>query len=197
MMKTPNRVKEQLLYKNITSKINLTENEFCLIESKFEKRFIKKKKDFLRAGDPNDHILFVNKGALRLYEMDSKGNEYVLQLALENHWISDLHSFIGRTQSKSYIEALEDTEVLLLSFYNLERLYLDTPIIERFFRKLFEKAYLSAQKKINAALNTSAEERYKNIINNYPDVIQRIPLIHIASYLGITPESLSRIRKHL
>ncbi len=188
---------QELLYRNLTSKIALTEDEFCLIESKFEPFFVKKKKDFLRFGEVANNLAFIKSGCLRSYKIDAKGNENVIQIGLEDYWISDLYSFLTRTPSIMAIEALEDTEVLLLSFYNLERLYLDVPIIERFFRKLFEKAYLSSQDRINSTLSVSAEERYLNIIKSHPDIIRRVPLIHIASYLGITPESLSRIRKNI
>ncbi len=188
---------QELLYKNFKSKISLTEEEFCLIESKFEPGFIKKKKDFLRVGEIANSMVFINKGILRSYKTDSKGNENVIQIALEDYWIGDLYSFLSRTPSTMAIEALEDTEVLLLSFYNLERLYLDVPIMERFFRKLYERAYVTAQDRINSTLSVSAEQRYLEIIKAHPDINKRVPLIHIASYLGITPESLSRIRKNI
>ena len=173
---------EELLYKNFKSKISLSEEEFCLIESKFEKGFIKKKKDFLRIGEIANTMAFVNKGILRSYKIDSKGNENVIQIALEDYWIGDLYSFLSRTPSTMTVEALEDTEVLLLSSYNLEHLYLDVPIMERFFRKLYEKAYVSAQDRINSTLSVPAEERYLNIIKMHPDIYKRVPLIHIASY---------------
>lgn len=151
----------------------------------------------MRPGELSNHLAFVTKGALRSFEIDERGNENVLQLVVEDYWISDLFGFLNRSPATLTIEALEDSELLLLSYYDLERLYLDVPIIERFFRKLFEMAYISALKRINSSLNISAEQRYKDLMAKRPEIIQRISLIHIASYLGITPESLSRIRKKL
>ena len=190
-------MKEELLYKNFQSKIDLSEEEFEQIVSKFEPLTLEKKKNFLRPGDYTNHLAFVRKGALRSYEIDSRGNENVLQLAFEDHWTSDLRSFILRSKSKIYVETIEDSELLLLSHSNLEALYLDVPRIERFFRKLYEKAYVHSQERIQTALHVPAEQRYRNIMKKYPGIIQRIPLIYIASYLGITPESLSRIRRKI
>lgn len=188
-------MKEELLYKNFQSKINLSEKEFEHVVSKFKFSIVEKKEKFLCPGDYTDHIAFVKKGVLRSYEIDQKGNENVLQLAFEDHWTSDLRSFILRSQSKIYVETIEDSELLLLSHANLEKLYADVPKIERFFRKLYEKAYVHSQERIQTALHVPADQRYQNILEHYPDVIQRVPLVYIASYLGITPESLSRIRR--
>ncbi|MEL7123673.1 MAG: Crp/Fnr family transcriptional regulator [Bacteroidota bacterium] len=187
----------QLLRKNLAQKINLTDDEFEIITSFFKSKFIKKKKDFLREGEVCHHLAFVTKGAIRSYSIDMKGIEHVVQIALENYWISDLYSFLNFTPSELTIEAIEDTEVLLISYFDLDRMYLEVPIIERFFRKLFERAYSVTLQRLNADHSEPADVRYRNLIESHPDLIQRVPLMHIASYLGITPETLSRIRRNL
>jgi len=187
----------RLLKENLEQKIKLSDSEFESITSFFKVKHIKKKKDFLREGEVCRHLIFVNKGVLRPYSIDAKGTEHVVQLALENYWISDLYSFLNAAPSELAIEALEDSEVLTLSYFDLDRMYLEVPIIERFFRKLFERAYSVLIQRLNAAQSEPADIRYKKLLATHPDLIQRVPLMHIASYLGIAPESLSRIRKNL
>ncbi|MBI3882713.1 MAG: Crp/Fnr family transcriptional regulator [Sphingobacteriales bacterium] len=111
--------------------------------------------------------------------------------------VSFLYSFITQTPSEFAIEAIEDTEVLLISAFDLDNIYLKVPVMERFFRKLFEKGYTYTLKRLNSRQSEPADVRYKKLIDTQPDLLQRIPLIYIASYLGITPESLSRIRKNI
>jgi CRP-like cAMP-binding protein len=185
-----------LLLKNISSKVELSESDMQKIVPFFKTKTIKKKKDLLRNGDVCKELAFVVSGALRSYSVDEKGIEHVLQIALENYWISDLQSFLTNNPSDLDIEAIEDTEVLLISSFDLDRIYLEVPLMERFFRKLFENAYINTLMRLNSSQSESADIRYKKLLSNHPNLLKRIPLIYIASYLGITPESLSRIRKN-
>ncbi|NQX92327.1 MAG: Crp/Fnr family transcriptional regulator, partial [Flavobacteriales bacterium] len=109
----------------------------------------------------------------------------------------DLESFIAQKKSTLWIEALEDSQVLLLQYDDLEELYIQIPALERFFRILFSKAYVNALKRINQAYSDTAEERYVELIAQQKGITERIPLVHIASYIGVTPESLSRIRRKI
>lgn len=185
----------ELIRKNIEAKIDISDAEFEIFSSVLKPRIVKKKKDLLRTGEVCKFSTFVNKGCLRSYSVDDKGVDHVIQIALENYWIADLHSLFTQQPGQLFIEALEDTEVLLLYQEDLEKLYLDIPIVERFFRKMYAMAYVSTLERINRSLSEPADVRYTNLIKRHPDLIQRVPLIHIASFLGITPESLSRIRK--
>jgi CRP-like cAMP-binding protein len=185
-----------LLLKNISSKVVLSESDMEKIVPFFKSKTIKKKKDLLRNGDVCKELEFVVSGALRCYSVDEKGIEHVLQIALENYWISDLQSFLTNNPSDLTIEAIEDTEVLLISSFDLDRIYLEVPLMERFFRKLFENAYINTLMRLNSSQSESADIRYKKLLSNHPNLLKRIPLLYIASYLGITPESLSRIRKN-
>ena len=167
------------------------------IEQVLIKRFVKKKKNLLNEGEICRYLYFVEKGALRSYTIDKEGNEHVIQLAIEDYWIADLSSFVTQSPGTITIEAIEDCEVLLLPNLELERLYDEIPSLGTFFRKLYQRAYVHLQARLHASHSTVAEERYLELIRLQPKINARIPLTHIASYLGITPESLSRIRKHL
>lgn len=186
-----------LLKKNIASKIDITDDAFKNVIENFATKKVKKKKDLLRNGDVCKELAFVTKGALRTFSIDDKGVEHVTQIALENNWIGDLYSFVTASASDFTIEAIEDSEVLVISAEALDKMYLTNPLMERFFRKLFERGLIAATQRVNSTVSESAEIRYKKLMQNSPEILQRIPLIYIASYLGITPESLSRIRKNI
>lgn len=186
-----------LLKTNFEEKVTISDEEMKQLEYFFRSRLIKRKKDLLRIGDVCKELAFVVKGALRSYSIDDKGVEHISQLALENHWVADLYSYITQTPSEFAIEAIEDTEVLLISAFDLDIIYLKVPVMERFFRKLFEKAYIAALIRLNSTQSEPADIRYRKLVDKHPDLLQRVPLIYIASFLGITPESLSRIRKNL
>ncbi|QGY45640.1 cyclic nucleotide-binding domain-containing protein [Maribellus comscasis] len=175
--------------------VTISENDEALILSAFEPALIKKKKDLLVPGEVCKYIYFIKQGSLRSYFIDPKGIEHIYQIRLDNSWISDLESFFSKRPSKYYIEALEDSQMLRISTERLEQLYEEVPTLERYFRILFQKAYINALERLNATMWESAVERYNDMLKEHPDMFQRIPLVYIASYLGITPESLSRIRK--
>jgi len=175
--------------------IHLTPEEEELILSSFETTFIKKKKDILEVGEICNYIYFITKGCMRSYFVDAKGNEHIYQIRMDNNWISDLQSFFSQRPSLYYLEALEDTHLLRLSLDKMEELYEKVPKLERYFRILFQKAYINALERLNATMWDSAVDRYNEMLKEHPDMFQRVPLVYIASYLGITPESLSRIRK--
>lgn len=184
-----------LLFNNFNKHSTITEEQFRTIEKLLVKRFVKKRKSLLTEGDISRYMYFVEKGCLRSYTVDKEGVEHVIQLVLEEHWVGDLYSFITQSQGTVNIEAIEDTEVFLLSYQDLEKLYDEIPALEKFFRKLFQRAYVTLQQRLNSVQSISAEERYRELIELRPQLLKRVPLIYIASYLGITPESLSRIRK--
>ncbi|KJF45055.1 Crp/Fnr family transcriptional regulator [Draconibacterium sediminis] len=174
---------------------NISEDDEKLILAAFEPLSVKKKKDVLEPDETCKYIYFVIKGCLRSYYVDAKGIEHIYQIRLDNSWISDLESFFSQRPSKYYIETLEDSELLRISFDRLEQLYSEVPKLERYFRILFQKAYINALERLNATMWESAVDRYNNMLKEHADIFQRVPLVYIASYLGITPESLSRIRK--
>lgn len=186
-----------LLYQSLRQHIDISAADFEDILRHFHPKSIKKKNLFLREGMPATTIAFILKGTVRAYYLSDAGSEQVNQLALEQHWIGDLYAFLKSEPARQYIEALEDTELLVVNASDLEQLYDQYPQLERYFRILFQNAYIHTQQRLNASLHVPAIERYRQLIERNPAIALRVPLIHIASYLGITPESLSRIRKQL
>jgi CRP-like cAMP-binding protein len=185
------------LFNNFNKYARLTEEEFDQVEKVLSKRFIKKKRTLLAEGDISRYIYFIEKGAMRSFTVGKDGVEHVVQLAIEDHWIGDLYSFVTQIPGNINIEAIEDSEVWLLPHHELELLYAQVPALERYFRQVFQRAYVFLQQRFNLTLSHNADERYRVLIKDHPQIAARIPLIYIASFLGITPESLSRIRRQL
>lgn len=185
----------EVLRTHVLRRIALTEEEFESCTSYFTPKKLRKRRFLLQEGDVCKHIAFVEKGCLRAFAVDEKGNEIVMQFAIEDWWISDMNSFLTGEPSRLSIEALEDCELLLLDSEAQERLCEDIPKFDRVFRLLLQANLIATQKRVGLSLCATAEERYLNFIESHPNISQRVPLRHIASYLGITPESLSRIRK--
>jgi len=185
-----------LILKNISRFITLTPEEEQYFTSLLKLKKIKKKGYLLQEGDISRHQYFVNKGCLRTYTIDEKGLEHIIQFAIEDWWTGDMFSFLTQTPARFTIDALEDSELLCLEKNALEELYIKIPKFERFFRHLLQNAFIALQERIVANLSQPADERYCTFITKYPDMEKRLPLKQIASYLGITPESLSRIRSN-
>lgn len=187
----------ELLLHKIKEKIQLTAEEEQLLSSFFVPKKLRKKQYLLQEGDICKHVAFVNSGILRSFTVNEKGNEYIMQFAFEGWWISDQFSFISGEPSLVYIEALEPTEILLLSKDSREEMFNRLPKIERFFRILLENHLVSLQRRLMHSISYPAEIRYKQLLEIRPDIAQKVPQHMIASYLGITPETLSRIRKQI
>jgi CRP-like cAMP-binding protein len=185
------------LAKSIAEKVTLTEVEFELCKTFFIPKKIRKKQTLLLEGEICTYNAFIEKGILRSYTTDEKGHENVMQFAFEGWWITDLSSFLLGAQSTYTIEAIEDSELLLLTAAAREELMNALPAFERYQRLLLQNAYIALQSRINAALSASAEEKYTQLTISYPNFIARIPQHMIASYLGLTPETLSRVRKQI
>ncbi len=161
----------------------------------FEPIALSKKEKLLHPGETCSYIYFIVQGAMRSYFVDEKGNEHIFQIRLDNSWISDLEGFFTQKPSKYYLQSLEEGFALRVSHEDLEQLYQEVPALERYFRILFQKAYSNALERLNATMWETAQQRYADLLRVHPDIFQRVPLVYIASYLGIAPESLSRIRK--
>jgi len=178
-------------------KITLTDADFQKAVKFFVPKKIRKGQFLLHEGDIGRYGGYVNKGCLRQYSIDDKGEEHIVQFAIEDWWISDMYSSLTGTPAKYNIDALENSEVLSLDARSQEQLCLEVPVFERFFRLLLQGAFIAKERRIMASLSESAEQQYLDFQKAYPQIAQRVPLNQIASYLGITPQSLSRIRKEM
>jgi CRP-like cAMP-binding protein len=196
MGKAPDSVFEQL-QKHIARRIEVTEKEFALCTKLFVPRRLRKKQFLVQEGEPGKYVAYVTRGCLRTYTIDQKGEDHVVEFAIEDWWASDLKSFLTGEPATFNIDALEDSRLLLIDRDSREALLRAVPKMERFFRLLQEANYVASHRRIGDALSKTAEERYLSFLKRYPQLVRRIPQKHIASFLGITPQSLSRIRKEL
>lgn len=186
-----------LLLTHIRKRVDLTDEEFRRCREFFTHKNIRKRQFLLQEGEVCRNIAFVTEGCLRAYTVDHKGVEHVIQFALADWWISDFASYLSRSPATYTIDALQDSSVLLLERSARDRLLDAVPAMERFFRLLQEANYIATHRRIQDTLSASAEERYVTFLKTYPDLVEQIPQGHIASYLGITPQSLSRIRREM
>lgn len=182
------------LYDYISSKVRISDEEFEQVKEAFTPKKLRKRQYLLQEGDVCRYAAFVVKGALRQYLVDEKGNEHITQFAIEDWWISDRESMASETPSNYNIDALEDCELLLLTRQNALDLEKNVPVYKELMDVVKERSAFTGQKRVVSALSYSAEEKYKEFINTYPKIVQRVPQHMIASFLGITPETLSRLR---
>lgn len=187
-----------LLLQNLAERnILLDTEELAIVQSLFTYRKFKRNQYLLQEGDVARHESFVLRGIARTYEVDEKGKEHVLFFGPEDWWIGDLYSFLSNTPTRYNIDCLEDTEVLQVSKENLDVLYEKVPKLNKYFRILFQNAFITLTHRVGAILSRAAMERYQEFLQKYPHIEQRIANRQIASFLGITPQSLSRLRKQL
>lgn len=176
----------------------LSSEELTLFENHLEFRKVPKKTILLRSGEVCNFEAYINKGIIREYFIDRDGAELTLQFASEDWWVSDITSFEDQTPSDMYIEVLEDCELLILSREAKDKLICEIPQLERMFRLMIQRHLSKLQKRLFKTISASAMDQYIEFTNRYPTISQRVSQHYIASYLGITPEFLCRLRaKHL
>lgn len=183
------------LMESINERVELGTNDLEILKSFFIPKKVRKRQYILNAGDVCRYITFVEKGMLRSFTVDPEGQEYVVQFAVEGSWVSDVGSFVSEKEALYNIEALEDCELLQLSKTNMDDLLTKIPAMERFFRVLMQNNIVALQRRVIAYMSLSAEEKYLKLMEVAPDIMNRASQQHIASYLSITPETLSRVRK--
>jgi len=183
--------------KQIFKGIDFSASELEAAENKFEEILVKKGDILLTPNHAVPHQYFVFEGCLRTYYISDTGKEYTLQFAVADWWISDYTAFFTGDKSMFYIDCVKDAVVYKLSKESMEQLYKEVPQIESFFRIKMERFFGSYQKRILSDLALTAEEKYLRFVKNYPDIEKHIKNYHLASYLGITTESLSRVRHEL
>jgi len=184
-----------IAFKNIERLIHLTQEEKEIFESLFEIYLIDKKEILLQEGQICKYEYFVLEGTLRSFYVDDFFIEHTTMFAIEGWWTGNLKSFVREVPSDFTIQAQERTKVIRIHKNKIEELYSRIPKFERYFRILLQNRLLATQDRVTKHLSSTASERYIQFINKYPEIEQRVSLKHIASYLGITPTYLSRLRR--
>ena len=189
------------MYKEIINHIeeiiSLDESEIDRFTSILVRKKLRKRQFLIQEDEYVKYQYFVAKGCLKAYEVDKNGDEHIIQFAIENWWISDFKAFYEKGKANLNIDCVEESIVYGIAKQDLEKLFLDIPKFDRFFRIKLTFAYVALQNRILSSLDKSNTERYQEFQKTYPDLEQRVPNYMIANYLGIKPESLSRIRRNL
>ena len=185
----------QNLTEYITRYVNLSKTEIDVFQSFLRPKKLYKKDFLLKEGQICKSRYFIIKGCLRLYYIDNKGNEQIIHFGIDNWWITDYESLINETPSKLYIQSTENTALLELPQEKFDELCQKLPQTERLFRKIMEKSYIASQKRIEYMFSLSGEDLFKNFIATNPEFTQRVPQYMIASYLGMSPEFVSKVKR--
>ncbi len=170
----------------------LTDQEFDYIFSHFTTKKLKKHQFLIQEGDNVTNDYFVVKGLLKAYHVDKEGKEYIMQFAMEDWWVTDYQAYFSQTKATLNIDCIEEVEILCLSLHNRDKICADLHKIEHFFRRKSNMGYVALQRRILSMLNSNAKERYEQLLSKYPSLFQRVPRSLIASYLGVSRETLSR-----
>ena len=185
----------EVLYTYFERSFPLTEGDKFLIQSVVLMRSLKRSEFLVRQGEVARHGAFVTKGMLRSYVIDDKGREHIIQFAPENWWISDKNGMSEGTPSSFFIDAVEDSDIILIDIQGHETLLEKLKGYADSFRAGIQRRAIAKDQRIVSSLTASVEERYVDFLETYPSIAQRVPQHMLASYLGITPETVSRIRK--
>lgn len=186
-------MKEQLK-KYCNNYVNLSPTEFNRFYSNFSKKSYKKDEYLINQGDICRYKFFIGSGLVKSFNIDEDGQEQIHQFGIESWFVTNLESFVQKTPSKIFIQAMEDTKVLAINKKKLEHLYNSIPKLNKLFRLITENMLIAIQRRAEIYSRKSSKERYEHFINNFPNFAQRVPLKMIASYLDITPEYLSNLR---
>lgn len=184
----------KLILNNISKHISLDKEEEKFFISLLESRKVKRKEFLLQSGDVCRNSAFVTDGCMRAYTIDENGFEHILQFAPPDWWIADMYSLITQKPGYLFIEAMEESEMLLLPKEEQEKLYVGIPKFERFFRIITENSLVSNRQRVMDNLSLTAKQRYEKFCSAYPTVFNTIPQKHIAAYIGVTPEFLSKLK---
>ncbi len=181
----------------LENKAAFTEEDFALMETLYLPRTLRASEFFQRAGEPATHGAFVATGCVRSYVLDAEGKEHILQFAPENWWIGDPSGLLAPgTPAQYFIDAVEDSTLLVFDRAAHETAIARIPGVAAAYRAGLERKSAATDQRILNAISTSAEERYDAFVKKYPSIVQRVPQFMLASYLGVTPETLSRVRRN-
>jgi CRP-like cAMP-binding protein len=186
-----------ILFQYFRNIIPLKASEKNELRERMRARRIRRRQFILQEGDVCKHYTFIASGCFRMYAVDRKGTEYNIQFAAENDWITDIGSFFSEKPSHLFIEAIEPSHILQIEHKDLIHLYTHHHKFDRNFRVIIENKFVELQNRVLQNISSTAEERYTAFMEQYPHLYNRLPSTQIASYLGVTPEFLSKIRKSL
>jgi len=185
------------LIHTIKQKGDITDADIEKIISALKVRHVKKKKNVLNEGELSNYMFFLNEGLCRYYITDEKGTEHTIELVAQHNWFGDAKAFLAGEPAGINIEALEDSQIFIIQHSDLNRFYDEIPMFERMVRKIIEHYFLKALERIKKVSRSSysAQERYQEFLKSHPKLVNRVSLVHLSSYLGIAPETLSRLRQ--
>lgn len=182
--------------KYLRDKITLTDDEVEMIGAVAIQKRLRKKQFLLQEGEIWKYNAFVCRGFLKAFSVDAKGEEHIINFAPENYWTGDRESLMNGTPAKLNIDAIEDTEVILIEKVNFETLCFKIPALNNLVNAILQKSFIVSQNRIQATISLSAEDKYQYFMDKFPAIANRIPQHMIASYIGVTPETLTRIRRN-
>ncbi len=183
------------LIKNILKYVHLDENEILVLEKSINCVSLKKNEFILKEGQVCRSLYFVEKGCLRMYFINKRSSEQITQFAIENWWLSDYFSFMDKSYTDYYIQAIEKLYIFAIDSHKYDELLIELPQLEKYFRIIMQKAVAASQHRAKLQYQMSKEEFYQHFIASFPEFNQRVPQYMIASYLGLTPEYVSELRK--
>ncbi|MFM2266751.1 MAG: hypothetical protein RL757_191 [Bacteroidota bacterium] len=186
-----------MLYRNISQKVVVSTEEFERFAAVFEEKIVQRGDFVLKIGEIAQHTNYVVQGCLKMFSIDANGYEHVIQFAPEDWWIGDQNSIVSQKPAFVSIQAIEKSVVFSIPESKMEAIFDECPRVERYFRILAVRRFVALQERVYKGNAQLAEERYLEFIEKYPTLAQRVPQHDIASYLGIKPQSLSRIRKNI
>jgi CRP-like cAMP-binding protein len=184
-------------FQEFRKKVLLTQEEQELIKNYLTVKKIRKRQYLLQEGDVCKFVAFVETGAMRLYRVNEDGSEHIVVFGLDGSFMTDLYSFLTNEPSTYNIDAIEGSELVLITRSASDELRKISLKYQEFIFQTTSEAYIQLERRISSTISLSVEERYKELTSNYPDIIQRLPQHMIASYMGLTPETLSRVRKRI
>ncbi|MDX1636591.1 MAG: Crp/Fnr family transcriptional regulator [Balneolaceae bacterium] len=185
------------LLEYIDEYISLESDEIDILASLTRTKRVRRRQFLAEQGEICRYENFVVEGCLRCYHLDEDGKEHVVQFAVEDWWISDMQSFLTQSPAHFNVDSVEPSVVIQFGYKELQELFRRVPKFERFFRLIIQNAFIATQKRIVASYSKDAGKRYIEFKNRYPDIEKRVPQYMVASYLGISPEFLSKIRRRI